>query len=105
MPFPTGAEILAFAGVTSPSEPETAWANACAGAVADGITVRLNGAEMPTDTSELDTAAMLAGVNCYRRREASFASDMSGSATNIVGDYLESVKPITDRYGNGPGIG
>lgn len=106
MPFPTGAQVLAFVGATSPSESETAWAETCAKAVEDGITARLNGAPV-TDPlpDELTAAAMLAGAHCYKRREATFTSDLSGSAANIVGDYLDSVKPIADRYGNGPGIG
>jgi hypothetical protein len=110
MPFPTGAEILAFVGVTSPSAPETAWANACAKAIEDGVTVRLNGAAI-TDPlpDELYAASMLAGAEAYKRREATFGStgyaDLEGNARAVARDYLEGIKPIADRYGNGPGIG
>jgi hypothetical protein len=109
MAYPTGAEILAFVGATSPSAPETAWADACASAVEAGITTRLNGVTIDPYPQpmqdELEVAAMLAGANCYKRREASYSNDINGSAANIAGDYLEGIKPIADRYGNGPGIG
>lgn len=110
MPFPTGAEILAFVGVTSPSTAETAWANSVAAAVEDGITHRLNGAPVLDPLPpELSTAAMLAGAEAYKRREATFGAggytDMEGTARAVVRDYLEGTKPIADRYGNGPGIG
>lgn len=110
MPFPTGADILAFVGVTSPGAPETAWANACAKAVEEGITERLNGATLSDPMpGEIETAAMLAGAEAYKRREATFGTagyaDLEGNARAVTRDYLEGIKPIADRHGNGPGIG
>jgi hypothetical protein len=51
----------------------------------------------------------MAGGEAYKRREAPFGvtgyNDMEGNAIRLARDYLEGVKPVIDRYGNGPGIG
>lgn len=108
--FTTAAQVLAYVGVKTPDELEAAWAEACAAAVNDGVTVRLNGA--PTTLplpSELTLAATMAGGEAYKRREAPFGitgfSDLQGEAIRIARDYLEGIKPTIDRYSNGPGIG
>jgi hypothetical protein len=107
--FVTGEDILAYAGVKTPTEQETSWAEACARAVNAGIGVRLNGAVI-TDPPppELATAAIMAGGETYKRREAPFGvtsfSDGDG-AIRLSRDYLEAIKPMIDRYSVGPGIG
>jgi hypothetical protein len=109
-PFTTAALILAYVGVKTPSEAEQAWAEACADAVNNGVEVWLNGAAILNPLpSELQTAATMAGGEAYKRREAPFGvtgyNDMEGNAIRLARDYLEGVKPVIDRYGNGPGIG
>lgn len=106
----TGVQILAFVGVKVPSPDETAWADACAAGVVDGIIQRLNGAAItdPAPT-ELQNVALMGGAECYKRREAIFGmtgyADLEGAAIRVARDYLDGVRPIIDRYGNGPGIG
>ena len=102
--------ILAYVGVKSPTDDETAWATACSNAVNDGITVRLNGAVIiDPPPHELATAALMAGGEAYKRREAPFGitgfNDIEGNAIRLSRDYLDGVKPVIDRYGAGPGIG
>lgn len=108
MPFVTGAQILSFVGVTTPAAADTQWADAVAAAVDSGITVRLNGATV-TDDSELTAAALLAGAEAYKRREATFGltgyADLEGNAIRVARDYLAGIAPMIDRYSNGPGIG
>jgi len=106
----TGAQVLAFVGVKSPTTADTDWANAVAGAVVQGITHRLNGATTtPEAETELNVAAMIAGAEAYKRREATFGvagyADLEGNAIRVAKDYLEGMRPVIDRYGNGPGIG
>lgn len=107
--FVEATEILTYVGVKSPTDAETEWAQVCADAVNDGITVRLNGAVITNPVPhELHTAAIMAGGETYKRREAPFGvtgfADSEG-AIRLARDYLEGVKPMIDRYGNGPGIG
>ncbi len=105
----TGTEILIFVGVQVPSADEQSWADACAAAINQGILVRLNGNVMPADDSELNVAALLAGAEAYKRREATFGltgyADMEGAAIRVSRDYLTGMAPLIDRYGAGPGIG
>jgi hypothetical protein len=106
----TGAEVLAFVGVDVPSTGESQWADACAEAVSLAITVRLNGALVPLESEgELRLAATLAAGEAFRRRSAPFGvtgySDLAGVAIRVARDYLEGVKPLVDRWSNGPGIG
>ena len=109
MDFVTGAEILTYVGVKNPTSEDTAWAEACASAVNDGITVRLNGVEiMDPGIGELHTAAIMAGGETYKRREAPFGitgfHDLEGNAIRISRDYIDSIAPIISRY-SVPGIG
>lgn len=111
MEWTTGAAILAFVGVTAPSEGETLWADAIAHAVSAGIDRRLNGGTVPDGdaTEEVQVAALLAGAEGFRRRSAPFGvtgyADLAGVAIRVARDYLEGVKPLVDRWSNGPGIG
>jgi hypothetical protein len=108
--FVDAADILVYVGVKTPTQADTEWAEACAKAVNDGILVRLNGAAItdpPPD--ELVTAAIMAGGEAYKRKEAPFGvtgfNDIEGAAVRIARDYLDGIKPLIDRYGAGPGIG
>lgn len=108
--YPDGAAVLAFVGITSPTDDETAWADAVAKAVEHGISVKLNGPVVdPEGQQELEVAAMLACAEAYKRREATFGltgyADMQGEAIRVARDYLDGVAPLILRYGNGPGIG
>lgn len=108
--FITGAQVLLYVGVKTPSELETIWAGYVADAVNDGITVRLNGAAITNPPpAELVTAAAYAAAEAYKRRELPFGItsfvDGAGEAVRLSRDYLDGIKPLIDRYGNGPGIG
>lgn len=107
--FVEADEIIAYVGVKTPGQNEQDWAQACADAVNDGIAIRLNGAPVvDPPPPELHTAAIMAGGEAYKRREAPFGvtgfSDAEG-AIRLAKDYLEGIRPMIDRYGNGPGIG
>jgi hypothetical protein len=104
----TGEAILAQAGATTaPANLE--WADACARAVSAGLDARLEGAgwaappiEPAILPAELTWAALTAGVEAYKRREAIFGItgyvDMQGAALRVARDYLEAVAPIVERY-------
>jgi hypothetical protein len=106
----TGAEILAFVGNQTPSQFDIDWADIVAAAINSGIATRLNGAvyvEPSLAFYELKAAAMIAGAEGYKRREATFGltgyGDLEGNAIRVAKDYLEGVKNIIDRYSAGPG--
>lgn len=101
-----GAAILAYVGVSAPSEDETAWATACAAAVSAGFGTRLgrDGDETgrPAEWAELTRAAVVAGAYAYKQRSAplgvSTFADIDGAAIRLTRDALEVVAPILDRY-------
>jgi hypothetical protein len=108
----TGTQILTFVGVTTPTVDQQAWADKVASALISGLTVRLNGAIILDDSAaedELEVALLIAGAEAYKRQEATFGltgyADLEGSAIRVARDYLDSVKPMIDRYSAGPGIG
>jgi hypothetical protein len=106
----TGAEVLAFVGIDAPTPGEDTWADACALAVSQGIDRRLNGGTVPPDSEgEVHLAATLAAGEAFKRRSAPFGvtgyADLQGVAIRVARDYLEGVKPLVDRWSNGPGIG
>lgn len=108
----TGSQILAFVGVKVPTPEQTEWANAVAKALISGVTVKLNGAIIADGSAaedELDVALLIAGAEAYKRQEATFGltgyADLEGSAIRVARDYLDSIKPMIDRYSAGPGIG
>ena len=110
MDWVTGAEVLAFVGVESPTAGESTWADAVAAGVSVGIDRRLNGGTVPPDSeAEVRVAATLAGAEAYKRRSAPFGvtgyADLAGVGIRVARDYLEGVKPLVDRWSNGPGIG
>jgi hypothetical protein len=104
----TGAAILTQSGAyTDPaaaSPADSAWAEACAAAVNAGLDYRLTGGEPWVDPvpPELTWAALGAGVESYKRREATFGItgyvDLQGAAIRVARDYLEAVAPIVARY-------
>lgn len=109
----TGDAILLQAGVVSDAAsaaaPDRAWADACAGAVNAGIDSRLEGStfvEQPIEPAvlpaELTWAALTAGVEAYKRREATFGLtgyvDLAGAAIRVARDYLDAIAPIIGRY-------
>ena len=108
--FVTSSDIIIYVGIKFPSEADTAWAEACARAVNDGIMVRLNGAPLvdPLVVSELHLAAVMAGGEAYKRREAPFGQtgyqDVDGNAVRFARDYLDGVAPLIERYNSGPGM-
>jgi hypothetical protein len=110
----TGDEILLGSGAVA-VDPATAtpadreWAEACAAAVSAGFDARLEGAEfmlLPIEPielpAELRLAARLAGLEAYKRREATFGItgyvDLQGAAIRVARDYLEAAAPIIRRY-------
>jgi len=108
----TAEQILAFVGVDNPTEPETTWAEMVAAALVSGVTHRLNGAVIVDGSGaedELNVALLLGGAEGYKRREATFGltgfADIEGNAIRVARDYLDGVRPLIERYGNGPGIG
>lgn len=103
----------AYADPSAATPADSAWAQACAAAVSGGFDVKLAGAwgvdvdglPLPAPDpppAELEVAALSAGVECYKRREASFGLtgyvDLQGAAVRIARDYLESVAPLIARY-------
>lgn len=107
--FVTADEILQYVGVKFPSADDTAWSAECAAAVNDGILLRLNGAVITNPPpAELHTAAIMAGGETYKRREAPFGitgfNDIEGNAIRISRDYIDGISPIISRYAI-PGIG
>jgi hypothetical protein len=106
----TGAEVLAFVGIDAPTSGEATWADAVAGAVSSAIDRRLNGATVPVEAlPEVRVAATLAASEAFRRRSAPFGvtgyADLAGVAIRVARDYLEGVRPLVDRWSNGPGVG
>jgi len=104
----TADEILvssgAYADPLTATPADSQWAALCASAVSEGIDYRLGGVIFtdPLEPAELVVAARVAGVECYKRREATFGLtgyvDLQGAAIRIARDYLESVAPIIARY-------
>jgi hypothetical protein len=106
----TGPDILAHWNVRVPSPEDSTWAELCASAVNAGIGRRLEDVVLvfpiepvgSTMYAELRYAAVLAGAEAYKRREAAFGvtgySDLQGIAIRVARDYLETVSPIIARY-------
>jgi len=100
----TAATILERAGAQNPSPADTDWAEASAAAVNAGFDRALEGATYvsPPAPPELVWAASVAGVETYKRREATFGLtgyvDLQGAAIRIARDYLEAQRPILARY-------
>jgi hypothetical protein len=105
----TAEQILAHAGVTSPTPADEEWSAVCADAVCAGIDERLVGStwiSLPTYPTELPAellaAARGAGVEAYKRREAVFGItgyvDLAGAAVRVSRDYLAAIEPIIARY-------
>jgi len=109
MPTLTGAQILTFVGNKAPTAEDSEWADAVANALLEGLAIRLNGAVPVEPAREFNVALLLGGAEAYKRREATFGSsgfaDLEGNAIKMTRDYLESIKPMIDRYSTGPGIG
>ena len=108
----TGAQILTFVGNKTPTTEDTDWADMVAKALVSGLTSRLNGAVIASPSGaedELNLALLLGGAEGYKRKEATFGStgyaDPEGNAIKLARDYLDSVKPLVNRYSAGPGIG
>jgi hypothetical protein len=111
MEYVTGADILGYVGVVTPSPAETEWSDAVAAAVNAAIDTRLNGAILFDPSSALDevkVAARIAGAEAFKRREATWGltgySDLEGNAIRVAKDYLAGVAPMIDRHSAGPGI-
>lgn len=106
MAWVTADEILEHAGAyrdpSAATPSDRTWAELCAAAVDGGFGVRLADAVVDPETPELRLAARGAGVEAYKRREATFGItgyvDLQGAAIRIARDYLEAVAPILDRY-------
>jgi hypothetical protein len=113
----TGAALLIQSGAyidpASAKPADIAWADDVAAAISAGFDKRLEGAwgydvdelPLPAPTplpAELELAALNAGVELYKRREAPFGPtgyvDIQGSAIRLARDYLEAVAPIIARY-------
>lgn len=93
----TGAAILAQAGAAPGSPADEAWAELCAAAVNAGLDARLEGATYisPPDPPELVRAALTAGVVAFKAREENVDQQ---SPSGIVGDYLDTIEGILERY-------
>lgn len=105
----TGAAILvqsgAYADPAGASAPDVEWSDACAAAVNAGFDARLIDAVYPSPPAlpdELVWAALTAGVEAYKRREAAFGLtgyvDLQGAAIRVSRDYLTAVEPLLARY-------
>ena len=101
----TGPQILAHVGNVTPTASDTAWSAACATAISDGINRELgrNADPLPTGAlAELTAAALVAGTEAYKRREAPFGvtgyTDLMGGAIRVSRDWLDAIGPQIDRY-------
>jgi hypothetical protein len=104
----TADEILvqtgAYGDPSAASDADRQWAELCAAAVNEGLDERLAGVLFvdPPMPGELRWAALGAGVESYKRREAAFGLtgyvDLQGAAVRVARDYLEGVAPIIARY-------
>jgi hypothetical protein len=109
--YVSASDVLAYAGVKTPSQAETDWATQVASAVESGVNVRLNGAVIVDPSPALDEiklAATYAAGEAYKRKEVPFGGSGfadTATANALARDYLASVAPQIDRHGNGPGIG
>jgi hypothetical protein len=112
MPWVAGADVLAYVGATAPSQPDEDWADLSAAAVSAAIDTACADLDLdyPPDgfTEEVTWAAMVAAGEAWKRREAPFGvtgyADISGAAIRVARDYLETIRPILQRYVL-PGIG
>ena len=110
-------DVLTFSAgpdaVLDPSpDPGTAsaWAVDVARGINAGIAARLGwgddwDAMLDVDAVyELRNAALIASGDDYKRRESPFGvagyADSEGVGFRVAKDYLESVRPIVDRYRN-----
>lgn len=108
----TPEQLLAFVmGAKVPTQEQTDWATMVCKAIVSGMTQRLNGAVIASPSGaedELNVALLIGGAEAYKRQEATFAqagyADLEGNAIKFARDYLDSVKPLINRYSNGPGI-
>jgi RES domain-containing protein len=107
----TPAQLLAFVGVKTPTQDQTDWATAVSKAIVAALTQSLNGATIASPSGaedELNVALLIGGAEAYKRQEATFAqagyADLEGNAIKFSRDYLDSIKPIINRYAV-PGIG
>lgn len=110
--YVTAAQVLSGAGIVTPSDDETEWAEACAAAIESAIVERLGGAEIADPSGALDElslAARLAALEAFKRKEAVFGvtgyADLQGAAIRVARDYMDGVRPIVDRYRIVGGIG
>jgi hypothetical protein len=92
----TGAAILAHAGAAPGSDLDVAWSELCASAVNQGIDARLEGAIYiaPPLPAELVRAALSAGVQTFKSREANLDAQLPA----VSGDAIASIEPILERY-------
>jgi hypothetical protein len=101
----TGSAILAHVGNANPTAGDTAWATACAQAVSAGINRQLGAAADPLPDgalAELTPAALVAGTEAYKRREAPWGitgyTDLQGGAVRVSRDWLAAIGPQVNRY-------
>ena len=106
MEWVTGSDILvhsgAYADPSGATDADTEWAALCADAVNGGIDHALDGALMVGTEPEILWLARSAGIEAYKRREATFGLtgyvDLQGAAIRVARDYLEAQRPILARY-------
>ena len=104
------ADILARAGVTSPTAEQTARATAAAAAVNSAYTTRLNGytvAAASDAEAELTRAAQLDGLAAYRDFDAPHGLlniGPEGDVIRVGADIIRAGHPAISRYAL-PGIG
>jgi hypothetical protein len=109
----TADELLVQSGAygdpSAATPADRTWAELCAQAVSEGLDARLIGAiwpgyldEPPRLPAELRWGALGAGVESYKRREATFGLtgyvDLQGAAIRVARDYLEAIAPLIARY-------
>jgi hypothetical protein len=101
--YVTAAEVLDYVGA---SAGETDWATTAADAVNAAITTACADIDLDTPPAgfvdEVTYAALVAAGEAFKRREAPFGvtgySDVSGAAIRVSRDYLDTIRPILQRY-------
>jgi hypothetical protein len=103
----TPDELLTYCGAPEPHDTaDLAWASLVIAGATAGISRALNRGDAPVlepgASAELTMALRFAAAEGWKRREAPFAvlpyADLSGAAVRLSRDYLESIRPILQRW-------
>lgn len=109
MPYVTGPDIIAQAGVgASATADDSAWAVTVAAALEAVITRRMAGVTITADiTAELERAALIDGLAAYTERRSPHGIISMGDGVDVArlgARITRDLEPVFFAYA-GPGIG